>query len=280
MTIGEKIKKARASLSMTQAELAGDTVTRNMLSAIETGKANPSLQTLMYISEKLELPISYFLTDDADMDSFKKAKLMPRIKQAFKEHKYDLCQNLISELSMPDDEIYYMLAHINCEIGISCAKSGALKRADKHLRLSLSLSQKTFYNTDYIKITAPLYMSVANNISSPLLEFDAFSYTSHLQDMAHVDFYKYLIGEYDFDFKNEHFKSHLEAKQLIKERKYYDAIRILSRLEEEKSKIEYNAYFVFSVYSDLENCYKAVCDFENAYKYSSKRISLLDAFNS
>ncbi len=280
MTIGEKVKKARASLNMTQTELAGDVITRNMLSVIENGKANPSLQTLIYLSEKLELPLSYFLTDDADMDSLKQIKLMPRIKQAFKEHKYDLCQDLISELSMLNDEAYYMLAHINCEIGISYAKSGALKRADRHLKLSLSLSQKTFYNTDYIKLTAPLYMSIVNNISSPLLEFDAFDYASQLQDIAHVDFYKYLIGEHDFNFKNEHFKLHLEAKLLIKERKYYDAIRILSRLEEEKSKIEYNAYFVFAVYSDLENCYKSVCDFENAYKYSSKRISLLDAFNS
>ena len=41
--IGEKIKALRISKRMTQSELAGDQITRNMLSLIENGSALPSL---------------------------------------------------------------------------------------------------------------------------------------------------------------------------------------------------------------------------------------------
>ena len=39
MEIGEKIKRLRSAKLMTQAELAGDHITRNMLSCIENGVA-------------------------------------------------------------------------------------------------------------------------------------------------------------------------------------------------------------------------------------------------
>ena len=54
MNIGNKIKTARKSKNMTQTELGRGIVTRNMLSAIESGKAKPSLDTLIKIAEKIE----------------------------------------------------------------------------------------------------------------------------------------------------------------------------------------------------------------------------------
>ena len=43
MELGEKIRRRRAELGMTQSALCGETVTRNMLSQIESGKAGVSL---------------------------------------------------------------------------------------------------------------------------------------------------------------------------------------------------------------------------------------------
>ena len=62
--LGQRIKERRKKLGMTQAQLCGDYMTRNMLSRIETGDANPSLDTLMFISRKLKMPPSYFLCRD------------------------------------------------------------------------------------------------------------------------------------------------------------------------------------------------------------------------
>lgn len=47
--LGRRIKEARIAKKMTQAELVGDFITRNMLSRIESGNATPSVKTLEYI---------------------------------------------------------------------------------------------------------------------------------------------------------------------------------------------------------------------------------------
>ena len=61
MTLGQKIKEARLSRGMTQKELVGDAITRNMLSKIENDSAAPSMRTLEYLAGALGLPAGYFL---------------------------------------------------------------------------------------------------------------------------------------------------------------------------------------------------------------------------
>lgn len=63
MTLGEKIKEARIEHRMTQKDVVGDYITRNMLSKIENGSATPSIKTLEYLAGRLGLPSSYFLSD-------------------------------------------------------------------------------------------------------------------------------------------------------------------------------------------------------------------------
>lgn len=46
---GRRIKEARISKKMTQSEVVGTFITRNMLSQIESGAAAPSLKTLEYL---------------------------------------------------------------------------------------------------------------------------------------------------------------------------------------------------------------------------------------
>ena len=55
MEIGEKIKKIRTAKLMTQSELAGTEITRNMLSQIENGSAQPSMATVLYIAQLIAL---------------------------------------------------------------------------------------------------------------------------------------------------------------------------------------------------------------------------------
>ena len=67
---------------------------------------------------------------------------------------------------------------------------------------------------------------------------------------------------------------------MIKERRYSDAINILRDTAEYALKNNYNAFVVFGMYTDLEYCSKQMNDFESAYRYSSKRMSMLEAFKS
>lgn len=58
--IGRIIKEARLAKKMTQNEVVGDFITRNMLSQIESGTAMPSVKTLEYLCKVLEIQMEAY----------------------------------------------------------------------------------------------------------------------------------------------------------------------------------------------------------------------------
>lgn len=65
MELGEKLKQARLEAGLSQRQLCGEEITRNMLSQIENGTAHPSVSTLQYLASQLGKPVSYFLEETA-----------------------------------------------------------------------------------------------------------------------------------------------------------------------------------------------------------------------
>ena len=60
MNLGSRIREARLEAGLSQRQLCGDIITRNMLSLIENGSAVPSLQTLEALAWRLQRPMGYF----------------------------------------------------------------------------------------------------------------------------------------------------------------------------------------------------------------------------
>ena len=69
MTIGQRILAARLEAGLSQRELAGETITRNMLSSIEHDAANPSLATLRYLAGRLGKTVSWLLGEDGPSEA-------------------------------------------------------------------------------------------------------------------------------------------------------------------------------------------------------------------
>ena len=61
MNLGQRIRDVRLKKNLTQSDVVGDYMTRNMLSKIENGSATPSVRTLEYLAVSLDVPVSYFL---------------------------------------------------------------------------------------------------------------------------------------------------------------------------------------------------------------------------
>jgi transcriptional regulator with XRE-family HTH domain len=59
--LGEQIRKYRKLKKITLEELAGNELTKGMLSLIENNKAKPSMDSLTYIAERLEVEVSELL---------------------------------------------------------------------------------------------------------------------------------------------------------------------------------------------------------------------------
>lgn len=65
MELGEKLRQARLDAGLSQRQLCGEELTRNMLSLIEHGTAQPSMKTLQYLAARLGKSVSYFLEESA-----------------------------------------------------------------------------------------------------------------------------------------------------------------------------------------------------------------------
>ena len=65
MELGKRIRQARLEAGLSQRQLCGEQITRNMLSQIENGSARPSMDTLRYLAAQLGKPIGYFLEEQA-----------------------------------------------------------------------------------------------------------------------------------------------------------------------------------------------------------------------
>jgi len=96
MTMGQRILRARQEAGVSQRELAGEEMTRNMLSALEHDAANPSVATLRYLSEKLCKPISYFLGEDVIAGA--DAGRMELARTAYRKGEYQACLDLTKQI--------------------------------------------------------------------------------------------------------------------------------------------------------------------------------------
>ncbi|MBO5906788.1 MAG: helix-turn-helix transcriptional regulator [Clostridia bacterium] len=280
MTLGEKIKELRKNRHITQSELCGDKITRNMLSAIECDKASPSISTLEHIASRLGVPPSYLLSNDENLFFYEKQASIAHIKDAFMEKKYQSCINAIGKLSDTDDELRYILAHSHFELGRKFVLRGSLVSGLNHLKLAKGYSQSTIYDTEQIDRFLLLFSALATNIQAPLLEFEPQHFEDTLDTRHDYELYRYVLGDTDYKYKNPIFAKHLEAKRLMKDTNYRAALALLEEIAEEKKADKYNCYVMFKVYTDMEQCSKQLMNFENAYKYSSKRMSMLEGFKS
>lgn len=279
-TLGYKIKSRRKELGLTQKALAGDKMTRNMLSLIEADKAMPSFSVCEYLASELKLPLPFLFSGKDDLTVYRKQDSIPQIKQYFKNGSFELSLKLSLALDQEDDELSFIIYKSALEVGKQCILRGLLHDGYKYLTLSREHFAKTAYAASSDAGIISLYISIAESFQSPMLEFDRAFFENEILHSYEVEFYKYLTNDLEYDYSDELMRGHIAAKRAIKANRYIDAKSMLENLIENKSKCKYNAFVIYSVYADMENVYRQLSDYEGAYRFSTKRISLLNAFNS
>lgn len=65
VTLGERVRFARRELGMSQAQLAGEELTKGFISQVEAGLVRPSLRSLQVIALRLGRSLDYFIGDES-----------------------------------------------------------------------------------------------------------------------------------------------------------------------------------------------------------------------
>ena len=63
-TLGARVRSARRDAGLSQAQLAGDELTKGFISQIESGLVRPSIRSLQHIASTLGRPLDYYMADE------------------------------------------------------------------------------------------------------------------------------------------------------------------------------------------------------------------------
>ncbi len=115
MELGEKLRSARQELGLSQRQLCGGYITRNMLSQIENGSARPSMDTLSWLAGRLGKPVSYFLEEQAVVSP--NMAVMAQARHFYTQKEYRKALEALSAYRTPDslfDPEQQLLLHQCC----------------------------------------------------------------------------------------------------------------------------------------------------------------------
>ncbi len=98
MELGQRIRQARQAAGLSQRQLCGEEITRNMLSLIENGTARPSMDTLCYLAQRLGKPVSWFLAESATPNQ----DCMAQARECYIQKEYTLALAALDCFQLPD----------------------------------------------------------------------------------------------------------------------------------------------------------------------------------
>ncbi|MBE6667182.1 MAG: helix-turn-helix domain-containing protein [Ruminococcaceae bacterium] len=290
MKIGEKIKKLRTSKLMTQSELVGSEITRNMLSQIENGNANPSLETIKYIAARLNVSPGFLISEGEDERIYFKHNEIIGIKKAFMNEDYRICRDMcLTAESEGDDEIRMILCECCLAIGIEEFFDGKLRECCKTFDEAIEACGNTLYRTDYIIAAAGAYFRYMRRISATVSSNTVDENEINVYPAMTDEFCRYVLmldridGDEDSETDRDAILSvgkdgspyvqHLLAKQHMKNGEYAEAHLCLKSILLWEHPIPQPMLYL--VFGDIEICCREIEDFKGAYEYSIDKIELL-----
>jgi len=281
--IGKKIKKLRTEKAMTQNELAGNFITRNMLSLIESGSAQPSLPTIRYLAERLNVPAGILIEDDKYEYFYKRVSLIENIRRAFFAKNYRICLDLCESTDENEEDNEISLIKAECFLGIAKEEfsDGFLKRACVDFDKACELAKQNVYNTVHILAEAKVYCDYMKNISPSF--FAECSDQETLIEMSVSDEFcryvlsldsKCIINSNSIAFENDIYLDHIKARLAFEKKDYPVAYDLMIKILNSDQSVP--KPMMYEIFKDLEICCREIGDFKGAYEYSGDKVIMLE----
>lgn len=296
MDIGKKIKKLRTEKLMTQSELTGGEITRNMLSRIENGAALPSLGTVVYLAGKLGVPAGYLLSEGDEEFIYNKLSATKNIRRAYTDKNFELCRDIcLSSFNEFDDELELILT--DCCIGVAeeSMRSGQLHKACRFLDEAIIHSRNTMFDTTTQKNSIAIMFGLLKDMSPVLdsnetdtvISDDLFhpavfgsifcKYITVILDIEHYRLFTDDLAKHpeikltDDDIL---FVMHLKARKQIFDGDYKAALTTLRAVIDAETVPQ--RLLLYMACADMEICCRETDDYRGAYEFSQNKLEILE----
>ncbi len=291
LTLGEKIKQRRRELHLTQAALAGESVTRILISRIESGDVNPSLETLKYLADRLGVPAGYLLTEEDDLLSFLLPKLKEELRGKYLRGDDSGVFALCEQYALQDEETYMILCECAVRLGRGAYERGDTAEAAEWFDRALSFAEETPYHTEVVLGEAVLCKAMLAELSGERPEIYLDSYETALGRAIDLD--RYLLLRFFSDMEQGTIREYRTQHESIPLRNplYAELRRIwLSAADgdvvgaqtalaallrsEDASALECDPILHYRCIAKMEQLSADADDYKTAYQYAGKRQQL------
>ena len=185
-TLGERIRKLRKQKKMTLEALAGTQLTKGMLSLIENNKANPSMDSLSYIADRLNVDVAELLEEISGQELrevLEKAEILfnTRYDELTNEHQQliELVEPFIPKLSQGYESARLLQMYSECLyhekkdgweslIDRAATMYEQMNLTTKRGDVGLFLASIPFYNHNYQKALDILHRERVELEANPL----------------------------------------------------------------------------------------------------------------
>ena len=256
MELGQRIKEARLEAGLSQRQLCGDMVTRNMLSLIESGKARPSMETLAHFSRQLGKPMSYFLEEEAVLSP--NQQVMAQAEKALADGAFAAVLEVLEGYQAPDELFDGRMAAVEATASLELAKVVAAQGKKPY---ALSLLERAGNSREAVLLRYWLQAGSARELVSML---PPITEELLLRAQGALESGKGGVAAAYLDACEEK----PERWYLLRGRAYMSA-GAFSAAAAELRKVE--EVFREQTLPLLERCYKEMGDYQKAYEYACKR---------
>ena len=289
MNIGKRIRRLRLSKLMTQADLAGDQITRNMLCNIERGTALPSLPTAMYLAGRLGVPVGLLLAEEGGEFTYRHMIEMPNLRRAFAAGDFPGCLSLFHS-SFPaerDDELSLLCAEAEFGAARNAFEEGRFRRAAAAFDRGVTAAEQTVYDTASLRARTAVYFHYLSGVS-PTLSSDILPESEVADARAFGDefceYYMALdalengrdgeVAAYLTRQEKSLYAARIRALILMKKEEYGQAQEALEALFG-NPKLSVGA-LLYEIFGDLDLCCRKNDDYKRAYEFAGSRMALLE----
>ncbi len=284
MTFGEKLKQRRQQLGLTQKQTAGDKITRNMLSQLENDLARPSVATLEYLSQVLQVSPSWLL----DRKPAGEESEIAEARQLLAQKKYAECLSVLEQMEEQGDEallIDSMAALFSAEQALGDER---FADAQTLAARAVSKSERSLYRSPELCVRASAVIARCRTEAKQDAQQAVDAYKEvYLQAQNNVRYHLFLAryaleqehiqaAEREIwsiaDLPDENRAEYLILRGRIAARKeeYENARLYLQQAEAD----ELPKILRRELYRCMEICSRETGDFRSAYEYAAKQLAL------
>lgn len=287
MTLGEKLRKARTEKGMTQAEVAGERITRNMLSQIENDVASPSVGTLEYLAARLGVRAGW-LFEDAQTGGA--AQKLPRARQLLQQQNWREC--LDAAQALEGDEALAIQAMAAAHLARAALDDEAFSDARAYAERALESSGRGLYRSQALQLSMAAVLARCAQQAGQDVEQAVGEYRRIYLEVQNGVEYHLLMARYQLE------QEHIQAAEReiwsivdLPEKSRAEYLVLRGRIAAKKEQYENAALYLQQaeelgglsrilrreLYRCMELCCRETEDYKQAYEYAAKQIALSEA---